>query len=254
MSIHKVLLACLAVLSVAAGGLADDFRIETKTYNAKDKALVSQNLTLFQAGFVYDYLSQPERVAVFDRARGRFILLDPARKIKVQVRTDDVLVFAEKYHGWAAKSSNEFMRFAADPSFDVKLGTGGELTLDSPHVSYRLETVRVPTPEAVRQYREFSDWYVRFNGMMNVGSAPPFLRLAVNRELAERSLIPTEVVLNIPAQTASGLKPIAMRTEHKVSWKLLQPDLEKIAETGNHLAAFKTVDLGEFEPDLVGRK
>jgi hypothetical protein len=69
------------------------------------------------------------------------------------------------------------------------------LTLTSPHITYRLETVPARTAETVQQYREFSDWYARFNAMFNLGSTPPFPRLAVNKELARRGLVPTEVTL-----------------------------------------------------------
>ena len=231
--------------------MADDFRIETKVYNGKEKAAVSQNVTLFQAGYVYDYLSDPERIAVFDRAHGRFIVLDPSRKMKVELKTDDVLVFSEKFHAWAAKSSNAFMKFAADPQFDVSLSEEGELTLASPHVTYKLETVTTPSSETAQQYREFSDWYARFNAMFNLGSTPPFPRLAVNKELATRGLVPTKVTLTIPAQATSGVRAVSMRTEHHVSWRLLQRDSERIAETANQLATFKTVDLAEFEPAAV---
>ena len=70
----------MTVAGVASPWLnaAEDFRIETKVYSGRDKSPVSQNVTLFQAGYVYDYMADPERVAVFDRAHGRFILLDPA--------------------------------------------------------------------------------------------------------------------------------------------------------------------------------
>jgi NAD-dependent SIR2 family protein deacetylase len=79
---------CIVVVTLAgmaAPLAADDFRIETKVYAGKDK--VSHNTTLFEAGYVYDYLSDPERVAVFDQHHGRFIVLDPVRKVKSEVKT-----------------------------------------------------------------------------------------------------------------------------------------------------------------------
>src|SRR6476659_8660970 len=84
----------------SAAALADDFRIQTDVYAGDSKIPVSQNTTLFRAGYVYDYLTHPQRdntvvrVAVFDQQHGRFIVLDPARKVKAEVKTDDVLLFA----------------------------------------------------------------------------------------------------------------------------------------------------------------
>ena len=231
---------------------ADDFRIETKVFSGKNKTPVSENRTLFHAGYVYDYLlSGPERIAVFDKPHGRFILLDPARKIKAEVKIDDVTAFTDKFHDWAAKNRNAFLKFAADPTFETNLSEKGELTLTSSHISYRLETTPAHSPEAAQQYREFSDWYARFNAMSHPGSTPPFARLVVNEELAERELIPTEVQLTIPAQTTLGVRAVSMHSEHHVSWRLLQRDTEKIAETANQLAAFKLVEFDEFDPAAV---
>jgi hypothetical protein len=250
----RILSTLVLVVTLLVGvAVADDFRIETKVFSGKEKEPVSQNITLFHAGFVYDYLSGPERVAVFDRARGRFILLDPARKVKVELKTDDVLVFSEKAHAWAAKSSNPFLKFAAEPNFEVALGKEGELTLNSPHMTYRLETLPAESPGVCEQYREFSDWYARFNSMLHVGATPPFPRLAVNKELAARNLVPTEVALTIPAQNSLS-KPVALRSVHHVSWRLLQRDLSRISETANQLATFKIVSLAEFEPDAISKK
>jgi len=241
------------LLTLGAMGLAEDFRIETAVYSGKSKLPVSQNITLFQAGAVYDYLTSmkpgdeaSERVAVFDQPRGRFILLDVARKMKAEVKTDDVLLFASKLQtAVAAKSGNAFTKFAAEPDFAVDFDENEQLSLTSSHMTYRLKTMPAKTPEAAVQYREFSDWYVRFNTMSNPGSTPPFARMAVNAELAKRGLIPTEVQLTIPAQ--SGVKAAALRSEHHVSWRLLPRDVERIEKTASQLATFKLVDFDELE-------
>ena len=245
---------CAALLILASAASAEDFRIETKVYDGKAKNPVSRNVTLFQAGYVYDYLSDPERTAVFDQAHGRFILLDPSRKLKVEIKTDDVMIFSEKSHAWAAKSSNPFLKFAADPRFEVTFSDDGELKLVSEHLSYALATVPAKTPQTSRQYQEFSDWYARFNSMFYLGSPPPFPRLEVNKELAGRGLIPTQVVLTIPAQRAHGVRAVSMHSEHHVSWRLLERDLERISETANQLAAFRTVGVREFQLQRVGKR
>jgi hypothetical protein len=250
----------LLVLHFLVWGTAwgDDFRIETKVFNGKAKAPVSLNTTLFDAGFVYDYLysdehdSTPDRVAVFDQGRGRFIVLDPARKVKAEVKTDDVRLFVDKFKAVAERSSRPFMKFAADPDFEVTFSEEGELKLASDHVIYRLRTEPAATPLASQQYREFSDWYARFNAMATPGSTPPFVRMAVDEALAERGLVPTEVQLTIPSQP--GIKAVSMRSEHHVSWRLLPKDHKRIAETGHQLATFKSIDFDKFEPIVVGKR
>ena len=105
-------------------------------------------------------------------------------------------------------------------------------------MTYKLQTMAAPTDTATQQYREFSDWYARFNAVANPGSTPPFPRLSVNAELAKRGVVPTEVQLQTRGLTA--------RTEHYVTWRLLDSDHKRLAETANHLATFEEVDLGAF--------
>jgi hypothetical protein len=253
--VSTLLVACFGLALGLGAARADDFRIETKVYSGKVKSPLSQNTTLFRAGYVYDYLSiadRLEQVAVFDQPHGRFILLDPTRKLKAEVATDDVLLFATKLHTVAAKSSNAFTKFVADPDFDVTFSEDGELNLASTQLTYRLQTVPAASPEAAAQYREFSDAYARFNTMANPGSTPPFARLVVNAELAKRGLLPAEVQLTIPAR--SRAKAVSMRSEHIVSWRLLPRDEEKIAETAKQLVTFKKVDFGEFAPIAVTKR
>jgi hypothetical protein len=242
----------LAGLAVPA--VADDFRIETKVFVGRSKTHASENITLFHSGYVYDYLSAPDHVAVFDKPHGRFILLDPSRKVKAEVKIDDVTLFTTKLQEMAGRSSSAFMKFAANPTFETNFSQDSRLSLTSKWMTYRLQTQPAQTPEAAKQYHDFSDWYARFNAMTNVGSTPPFARMAVNEELADRGLVPTEVQLTVSSQSGLGGRAVTMRSEHHVSWRLLEADLEKIAETANQLAAFKLVELSEFQPKTAAKR
>jgi hypothetical protein len=253
----RLLMMCVLVFGLVYGAcLADDFRIETKVFVGKDKSPLSQTTTLFKAGYVYDYLSSPsnpEQVAVLDKQHGRFILLDHTRKLKTEIKSEDVLAFARQCQTLSAKSSNAFLKFAADPEFETDFSADGELTLSSQFINYKLQTQPANTPEAAQQYREFSDWYARFNAMSNPESTPPFARLVVNDELATRGLVPTEVQLTISAPGKLG-RTVALRSEHHVSWRLLKRDEEKIAVTANQLATFKSVTFSEFQPAAGGKR
>ena len=258
-SVHLRRVLLMGVLGVGlfqSPSLADDFRIETKVFVGKDKSAVSQTTTLFKAGYVYDYLSSPanpEQVAVLDKHHGRFILLDRTRKLKTEIKSEDVLAFARQCQIFAGKSSNAFLKFAADPEFDTDFSADGELTLSSQYINYKLQTEPANTPEAAQQYREFSDWYARFNAMSNPESTPPFPRLIVNEELANRGLVPTEVQLTISGPGKLG-RTVNIRSEHHVSWRLLKRDEEKIAETAHQLATLKLVPFTEFQPTTVGKR
>ncbi len=240
------LLPAVLWLLVTCAAAAEDFRIETKVFAGKGKEPVSENITLFRAGCVYDYLSNPDRVAVFDQRGGRFIVLDPDRKLKAEVKTDEVQSLVSRLHDVAANSSNAIVRFAADPDFEVEFAENGDLTLASEHMTYKLKTMPAVTGAAAEQYHEFSDWYARFNTMAQAGSTPPFPRMRVNAELAKRGLVPTEVQLSTRAVSA--------RTEHFVTWRLLESDHRRIAETANQLTTFKEVDFEDLQaPEVSAR-
>jgi hypothetical protein len=75
----------------------------------------------------------------------------------------------------------------------------------------------------------------------------------VNEELAERSLVPTEVQLTITAPTKTS-RPITIRSEHHIAPRLLKRDEERIAETANQLATFKSVTFAEFQPVTLSKR
>jgi hypothetical protein len=224
---------------------AEDFHVESSVYSGKDPKPVSQNTTIFRAGVVYDYLSD-KSVAVFHKRRGRFLLLDPAHKIKAEVDMEELQKFCDELQEQATKQGNAYVKFLANPKFDVSIDDKtAELLLKSPHMTYRISTLKAESDEAAQQYREFSDWYARLNAMTN--HTPPFARLAVNEELESRGLVATQVQLNIPQQLLLKGHGVSLRSEHQIKWKLLKLDLDKITETEMQIAAFKLVSLEKFQ-------
>src|SRR5262245_57411234 len=101
------LLIVVACLSTTRPLLAVDFRVESKVYSVKDEKhqeLISESETLSQRGVVYDFLSNPSTIAVYD-PHGRFILLDAQRRVRTELSKDEVKKFCEGLQAEAAKSS-----------------------------------------------------------------------------------------------------------------------------------------------------
>jgi hypothetical protein len=228
----------LGLLLVAAAA-ADDFRIETRLYIDDEKEPLSENITLFHAGQVYDFQSEPARITVFDPPRSRFILLDPQRKTKTEFPTIYPEQLAQKLRDWAAGHSDAFLKFQANPSFEERLDES-PLVFSSPWMTYEVKADKAPNAEAARQYGEFSDWYARLNTMSNT-TVLPFARLYVNAALRDRQLVPTEVRRTIVHRGEQ-----VARTEHHVVWRLSTADLKRIDRTGEDLATFKSVPLDLF--------
>jgi hypothetical protein len=232
----------------AAHAAAGDFRVETKIFHVdQEDTPVSENLTLYQAGVFFGFLSQPETVTILrpptDASPGRFIVLDPARSVKMEVATDQIERLLEKLREWAAEQQDPFVHFLGQPKFSEEAAADPtSVTLTSKHMTYRIRAAKSTDDSSLAAYRQFNDWYARFNGL---GGTLPFPRLAVNEILFQRKLIPQQVDLEIPAQN------LALRAEHRTNWILSKQDSQLIDEARQQMATFREVSPDEF---LHGRQ
>ena len=115
----------LAAILLSAIAWGDEFRIESRVFAGKEPKPVSENTTLFHVGIVYDFIPD-KSIAIFDKPRGRFILLDRGRKVKAEVTVKQLQAFCDRLHEVAAADNNPFVRFVADPHFDAKTGDRAE--------------------------------------------------------------------------------------------------------------------------------
>jgi hypothetical protein len=249
---HQAVIACATAAAALAGllasrAVADDFRIETKVYAGKDTEPTSENLTLFRGEQVYDFLDKPREVTVFDKPRSRVILLDPARKVKTEVTMERLMAFSDELRTWCGRQSDPLLKFAAEPRFDQSLDSAsGELVFTSPFLTYRVATVKAGTDDIALQYKEFSDYYARLNAMTNPGSTPPFSRLKIDEALFLNHAVPEKVQLTMPPRSHFGGKPTIVRSEHRVNWRLLESDQQKIQEAEEYLVTFTPLSLERY--------
>ena len=236
--------AILGVVTASSASRAESFRIKTEVFVEDEEQPVSTATTLFMNGVVYDFLDDPEQVAMFRKPGGgkpgRFILLDPKRRIRTELSTDQLAGAMKKLGTWAANQKNPFLQFAANPDFEESFDReSGKLVLASFQESYQIETAPAAAPTALAEYREFLDWYTRLNVLLRAGP-PPEPRLQVNAALARYQVIPVSVVLI----RAGEKKPL--RAEHRFTWRLSQHDQKRIDEANSWLAAYQPVDNDQF--------
>ena len=180
---HRRTLLIGTLLAAAITAHAKDFRIETKIYVGDAKQPASEMTTFFVDRVVYDFIADPEQVAIFNRPSGgkpgQFILLDPPRRIKTKLTTDRLAGAMDKVRTWAGKQSDPFLKFAANPDFKESFESGsGKLVLANYLETYTVNTQKAEYPESLTQYREFLDWYSRLNTLLSAGPPPePRLRL-----------------------------------------------------------------------------
>src|SRR5438046_252777 len=128
-TVRPALRAAVLMLSLIVCGMraarAEEFRIESKVFTAKEEAPVSESLTLFDDGRVYDFLSLPSEITLFDLSRGRIVLMDPDRKLRTELTTDELNTFIEQLRTRAARQTDRLLKFAADPKFEESRESSG---------------------------------------------------------------------------------------------------------------------------------
>lgn len=240
-----MLWAWIVVSCISPAARAEDFRVESIVFANKEKEPISRSTTLFQAGVVYDYLAEPPRVAVLDQPHGRYILLDTTRQEKSELKLDEITTAVASLRNMAEKSPNAFLKFVAHPQLSIEVHSDSEIEFRSSTLTYRTKCVAT-SPENAAKYREFLDWTGRLNAIMAPAAPPPFARLVVNEELAKRNLVAETVELEIPKQIALGGRGLNLRSEHVLTWRLLENDQDRIAKTDSQIAQFKLVPFAEY--------
>lgn len=237
---------CLAfalVALVSSAAWAEDFRIETEVFVGEEEKPISRSTTLFQGGVVYDFLDEPEHIAVFRKPNGgpgRFILLDVNRRVRTELSTDQLAGAMNKLKNWAARQRNPFLKFAANPQFEETFDREtGQLILASHEESYTIKTETATAPESMAEYREFLDWYARLNTLIHAGP-PPEPRLQVNAALARYQVVPVTVEL-----ARAGEKE-KLRAEHQFVWLLNKKDLGKIEDARAAIVAYRPVENEQY--------
>ncbi len=117
---------------------------------------------------VYDFLADPAEIMVFDRPRGRFVLLDIGRRVQSELAMEDVKTFIDRAKKNLGRPKNPAeIRWLGEPAFDVTFDSPTSvLKLRSEWLTY--EVLLLPTgPEVAAEYREFSDWDAQFNHVLN---------------------------------------------------------------------------------------
>ena len=238
----------LGVVPVAVElAVGEDFLVENKVFFGSGKKAASRSTTIFHNGLVYDYLDRPAEVIVFDKAAGRFTLLDTVRRVRAELAAGDVADLTRRLQQSAEAHPDPFIKFLADPKFREQFDeTAQELTLSSQWLTYRVVLAKPGSPAIAAQYREFADWYARLNTMLNPGSKPPMARLLVNAALAKRGAIAGEVYRTTASKTGSPPKRTTIRSQHRLIRRVAAAELERITQTRRFMEAFKPVSFEQY--------
>jgi len=232
--------------------VAADFRIENKVFVGTEKEPAVESVTIFKAGVVYDYLADPAEVTVFDPSRQRFLLLDVARRLKTELPLETVSKGIEELKTRGTASEDPRLRFFCDPKFDEKTDEeSGEQVFTSPWVEYRVTSRAIEDRDVAKQYRQFADWHAKLNAFLRPGSPPPFARLLVNEALVQREVVPENVTVTLVRKQGLVTKRTTLRSQHRLSRRLLESDHRRIAQTDEYLAIFSPIGYQEYEARIA---
>lgn len=237
-------LPLLCLIAAAQTLQGDEFRIATDVYVGEATEPMIETITLFSGGVVYDFLQYDhdgihrEEFTVFDLKRNRIVLLDPRRRIKTTLTPEFVMDFVAQIK---ARLQDSGKTDFTDPKFELEYdGESRRLILKNDRMKYELKGMRPKTRDSFRQYVEFADWCARVNAI-RPGNAPPFARLRINSELADRQWLPTEVVRTIYYRKGLRKREYVVRSHHRTSWVLSQSDRQRIDRAGTAMAAYTAV-------------
>jgi len=232
-------------LGVAA---AEDFSIENSVYDGRD--LIGRTTTIFVGEKAYDLLTNPDEAIVFDLAADRITLVDNVRRVRCEISAAEVAQFCERVRDRARSSGTESMRFAADPEFRESLDPEtNEIVLASPWLEYRARAVAPKSAEVLKHYEAYVHRQAQLNTLVNPGAPPPSARLKLNEALARRQQLPEQVQLRRIAVETGGGK--SLRAEHHYTWRLGDPDRQRVAAVEKGLAEYKAVPVGTYLDGLA---
>ncbi len=229
--------------------VGEDFRVDNTVFAGDKKEPISQSVTIFHDGIVYDCMRTPPETVVFDGMMKRFVLLNMENGTRAELSTREVTDFVDRFEGrlkeMVAKKPDALIQFMAAPKFEEKFDeSAGKLTLGSPLVTYTLVLSPGPDDAAAGQYHEFSDWYARLNVLLTPGGLPPFGRLAVNAAVAKRKAIASQVTLTITSSKSGKRQTI--RSTHRVVRPLTAADVEEVDRIRKSMTNFKPVDFEKY--------
>ncbi|MFZ1934448.1 MAG: hypothetical protein WCB27_23550 [Thermoguttaceae bacterium] len=264
-STRVVLLLAVSLSGVAAGGglafgenphidnsleaIGEDFRVDNAVFAGDKKEPISQSVTIFHEGIVYDCMTKPAETVVFDGTMKRFVLLNMEDGTRAELSTREVTSSLSRYERllkeMIAKKPDALSQFMADPKFQEQFDeSAGKVTLSSPLVNYTLVLSPGRDDAAAGQYRDFSDWYARLNVLLTPRALPPFGRLAVNAAVAKRKAIPSQVTLTITS--AKSGKRQTIRSTHRVVRPLTAADIQQVDRIRKAMTDFKPVDFEKY--------
>jgi hypothetical protein len=229
--------------------LGQDFRIDSQIYVDGQSLPVSENITLFASGIIYDFQisssGKPEtgETVIFDSRHKRFTLLNHAKKTKLNLLDLQLLSI---YEGVRKETRQDHRsKFLTDDPFVEDIDLSANLvTLTTPQIEYRYSGSQ---PENVLILEQYNNFLYHFT-MLNVSDptkVPPFARMELNKSIKRLGWIPSEIEFSVK-QNSLFRAAFKAKSKHTVRYQLSQKDQIKVESIKKNWAQFEPVTLAEY--------
>lgn len=218
------------------------FRVDTDIYADNAKAPIKRTLTLFSDGIYYDFEeAEMGLITVIDPSRSRIVLLNRQRQVKATLDTNQVQKMVVNARTQSDAKTTAKIASISKSQFEKIPNGKEEAVVLNEYMEYRASTQQPNQPDMAHQYFEFANGSAQLNAIYQP-KLPPYLRLELNRLIAERDLLPNE----IRRITRQGGRQMELTCRIIPIWQLSQDDLVKIARCGAMLADFKEVSSDDY--------
>ncbi len=228
---------------------AQEFRIESQVYVEGSTQPVSHNVTLFTPKMVCDFLMsneadpQPVEIVIFERREKKLILLDPIRKVQVEIPDVQLIQLVDGLR--RETMQNERSQFLINDTFEENTDwADGWVSLTSPSIVYRFKGNQPEDASLLPAYFEFLDQFTRLNAS-DPTKLPPFPRMRLNQTIKKLGWIPTEVQIEMAPNTLFQ-KEFKASSKHVFNEGLSNQDRQLISDAKKAWMQFESVDLISF--------
>ena len=235
--------------AVAQSPTVKNFRIESSVYAAADETPVSQNVTLFTRGMVYDFRmpggaqTTPAEIVMFDERKRQLILLDVARKLSWTVADIRLLKMVDQLRRETANSPQaKFL--VTEPLTEDHDWSSDIVSLSNQSITYVVRGERPTDDSILPRYFDFLDQFTRL-AASDPQRIPPFPRLSLNKTIKKLGWIPSEVKIDIPANEFFK-QPLVASSKHVLVMSLSDEDQQRMTYARRCWAEFQTCSLSEY--------
>ncbi len=218
--------------------VADDgFRVDTKISLAGSSQPLSKTTSLFFGGVGYDF--QGSDITIIDPASDKITCVHLGTKLRMEIKISalkDLIPRAEEQakFGKAAAFLASAKQIRREKTL-VAVGEGGPLAYVA---TFQRADDTTQAAAFAKAYQKFADASMLLNSFSRgANGAPPFARLALNRELAAKNVLPKEITL-----TQGGGDPAVYNCDVKAVWSLSADDQTKLQELQRLKDTFQLVE------------